>query len=238
MLKAIVFDMDGVIIDSHPVHREAWKNFLFSLGRRVSETDLDFILEGWRREDILRHFFGKISEDQITEYGNRKDEFFRKVGLPVRTVPGLPEFLAHLEDRRILKAVATSASEKRTYSTIGQLQLTRYFTAIVTGNDVPHGKPDPAIYLMAAELMNVHSKDVVAFEDSVSGVKAAKAAGMRCLGIADDARSEMLRVAGADYIIPNFVGMTLDRLEWLLVSLSSEDESEKVQTVSRRPHRA
>jgi HAD superfamily hydrolase (TIGR01509 family) len=217
MLQAIIFDMDGVIIDSHPVHRQAWQKFLLTLGEHVSETDLDCILEGWKREDILRHFLGDLTPAEIVEYGNRKDEFFQKVGVPIKPVSGLREFLDHLERRGISKAVATSASERRTRHTLDQLQLTRHFAAIVTANDVPKGKPDPAIYLLAAEQMQVLAEHVVAIEDSVSGVKAAKSAGMKCLGIAGNSRCEILRQAGANNVIPDFVGLTLDRLELIVM---------------------
>ena len=66
MLRGIVFDMDGVIIDSHPTHRKAWQEFLGTLGRTVSEDDLDFILEGRKRQDILRHFLGELSNVELS----------------------------------------------------------------------------------------------------------------------------------------------------------------------------
>jgi beta-phosphoglucomutase len=216
MLQAVIFDMDGVIVDSHPVHRLAWQKFLLTLGKKVSHKDLDCILEGWRREDILRHFLGDLTEAQIMEYGNRKDEFFHQVDIPVKPVAGLREFLDHLELLGIPKAVATSASEGRTRFTLDRLQLTGHFAAIITANDVVKGKPDPTVYHRAAEQMEIAPKDVVVIEDSVAGVRAAKSAGMKCLGMASNSRCEMLRKAGADNVIPNFVGLTLDRLELLL----------------------
>jgi beta-phosphoglucomutase len=223
MLQAIIFDMDGVIIDSHPVHREAWQKFLLTLGKRVSETDLDCILEGWRREDILRHFLGDLTNAQVVEYGNRKDQFFQQVGVPIKPVSGLCEFLDHLEQLGIPKAVATSASERRTRFTLDRLQLTRHFAAIVTANDVLNGKPDPAIYHLAAEQMGVRPENVVVIEDSVSGVRAAKSAGMECLALASDSRCEVLRRAGANNVIQDFVGLTLDRLKVLVLSHDSDD---------------
>lgn len=229
MLQAIIFDMDGVIIDSHPIHRLAWQKFLLTLGKRVSETDLDCILEGWRREDMLRHFLGDLTEAQVVEYGARKDEFFQQVGIDVKPVSGLREFLSHLQLLGIPKAVATSASERRTRFTLDRLQLTRHFAAIVTANDVAKGKPDPAVYHRAAEQMEVAAENVVVIEDSVSGVKAARSAGMRCLGMASNSRCDVLRQAGAENVIPNFVGLTVDRLELLLtpprIASQPEDSS-------------
>jgi beta-phosphoglucomutase len=217
MLQAIIFDMDGVIIDSHPAHRQAWQKFLLTLGKNVSETDLDCILEGWRREDILRHFLGDLTQAQVVEYGNRKDEFFQQAGVPIKPVSGLCEFLNHPALLSIPKAVATSASERRTRFTLDRLQLTQHFAAIVTANDVVNGKPDPAIYHLAAEQMGVSAKHIVVIEDSVSGVRAAKAAGMKCLAIARNSRCEVLLRAGADNVVPDFVGLTLDRLKLLMM---------------------
>lgn len=216
MLQAIIFDMDGVIIDSHPVHRLAWQKFLQTLGKQVSHDDLDCILEGWRREDILRHFLGDLTQDQIVEYGSRKDEFFHQVDIPIKPVEGLPVFLEHLEQYGIRKAIATSASERRTRITLDRLQLTARFAAIITANDVTKGKPDPMIYLRVAKQIGVNPRDAVAVEDSVAGVKAARAAGMNCLAIADESRCGMLREAGASDVIANFVGLTLDRMEAML----------------------
>jgi beta-phosphoglucomutase len=226
MLQAVIFDMDGVIIDSHPIHRQAWQRFLLTLGKHVSETDLDCILEGWKREDILRHFLGDLSQAQVLEYGNRKDEFFQQVGMPVKPVLGLREFLDHLELLGVPKAVATSASERRTRFTLDRLQLTRHFAAIVTANDVIKGKPDPAVYNQAAEQMGVAPENVVVIEDSVSGVKAARSAGMKCLGVACNSRCQVLRQAGANNVIPDFIGLTLDRLELLLISAGVDAKGE------------
>jgi beta-phosphoglucomutase len=216
MLQAVIFDMDGVIIDSHPVHRMAWQQFLLTLGRNVSDQELDCILEGWRREDILRHFLGELSEAQIRELGSRKDEFFQRVKFKVRPIAGVREFLSHLEEKGIIRAVATSASEKRTRNTLSRLRLTRHFAAIITANDVPRGKPDPAVYRAAASQINIHPKDALVIEDSVAGIKAARSAGMRCVALASNGRGDILRHAGAEAVIPDFVGLTMEHLEVML----------------------
>lgn len=214
MLQAIIFDMDGVLIDSHPIHRQAWQQFLLTLDQQVSDAELDFILEGRKREDILRHFLGDdLSEVQIAEYGKRKDEIFRQAALHVRPAAGVIEFLDHLEGYGIRKGVATSASAGRTFFTLDRLQLTQRFATIVTGNDVVHGKPDPAVYELAARRLNARPESVLVIEDAVPGVSAAKDAGMKCLAIADCSRREALRYAGADHVVPNFVGLSLPELE-------------------------
>ena len=78
-LRAVLFDMDGVLIDSHPAHRAAWREFLCSLGKDVSDTELSFILDGRTRAQILRHFLGELSEQGLQTYGKHKDELFRSM---------------------------------------------------------------------------------------------------------------------------------------------------------------
>ena len=213
MLRGVVFDMDGVIIDSHPAHRLAWKAFLQSLGNEIADEELDFILEGRKRSEILKHFLGELTPEQIAEYGNRKDEFLQRQSDAMQPVPGVVEFLSHLSEAGIAIAVATSASRRRALGTLEELGLTHCFHTIVTGDDVPAGKPDPAIYQLAAERMGESPLTLLAVEDAVSGVKSARAAGMRCLGVADARRAPLLQAAGADSVIPDFRACSFRQLQ-------------------------
>lgn len=211
-LRGIVFDMDGVIINSHPAHRLAWKGFLASVGRETGEEELDFILEGGKRAEILKHFLGELAPEQIVEYGNRKDELLQRHGDAVEPMPGVVEFLSHLSEAGIATAVATSASRHRAFGTLVDLGLADRFCTIVTGDDVAAGKPDPAIYQMAAERMQESPQRLLAVEDAVSGVQSARAAGMRCLGIASARRASLLRTAGADSVVPDLRSFSLGQL--------------------------
>jgi beta-phosphoglucomutase len=213
MLRGIVFDMDGVIIDSHPAHRLAWKGFLDSVGRETREEELDFILEGCKRAEILRHFLGELAPEQITEYGNRKDKLLQEHVDAIQPMPGVVELLSHLSQAGIPRAVATSASRRRAYGTLEELGLVSYFQAIVTGDDVAEGKPDPAIYRIAVQRLQQSPEHLLAVEDAASGVKSARGAGMRCLGIAPARRAPLLREAGADLVIPDFRSLSFCELE-------------------------
>lgn len=221
-LRAVIFDMDGVIVDSHPAHRKAWRQFLRTLGREVSNVELDFILDGRKRSDILRHFLGELSEAETLHYGKRKDEFFQNSSFEVKPLPGVMEFLHQLSGVGIATAIATSASESRTRSTLNRLNLTEYFDVIVSGSDVVRGKPDPAIYCRACQLLNVSPEHSLAIEDAVSGIQSAKAANLVCIGVADRDRSEMLTAAGADHVVENFMGLSPAGLETLLVQSSQK----------------
>lgn len=215
-LRAVIFDMDGVIVDSHPAHRHAWRRFLQDLGRDIPDHELDFILDGRKRVDILKHFLGDLSKTELVEHGNRKDEFFQRSEVPVKPMPGVTELLAQLKDSGIVTAVATSASEIRTHSTLGRLELRHYFSAIITGNDVEHGKPHPAVYQLACQRVNVTPQSVLAIEDAVSGVQAARGAGLTCIGVAGPGAANKLRAAGAFHVIENFEGVSLQKLKQLM----------------------
>lgn len=217
-LLGIVFDMDGVIIDSHPAHRKAWRKFLATLGKEVSDSTLDFILEGRKRQDILRYFFGELSDQQLQEYGQKKDRFFEEIGDQVAPISGVIEFLEQVKQLHMSSALATSASKRRTRFTLDRLRLSQYFQVVVTGDDVAQGKPHPAAYQTAAHRLNLPPDKLLAMEDAVSGVKAAKSAGMWCVGVAEGERASALRSAGAEHVIPDFVGLSMQGLNQLLTS--------------------
>ncbi|HET9177853.1 MAG TPA: HAD family phosphatase [Terriglobia bacterium] len=213
--KGVIFDMDGVLIDSHPVHKKVWRQFLASLDRPVTERELDFVLDGRKREEILRHFLGDLSAERIREYGQRKNRIYEKTTRDLKTISGVEQFLGTLESAGIPMAVATSASFERARDTLAALGILPRFNALVTGNDVVKGKPDPEAFLRAAQRLDRDSHELLVVEDAVSGVKAAKSAGMKCLGIAAGGRIEILRAAGADHVVRDYRKISLDEVHRL-----------------------
>ena len=211
-IHAVVFDMDGVLIDSHPAHRAAWREFLRLMGREVSELELAFILDGRQRAEILRHFFGHLDDQELQDYGRRKDEIFRGMERHIAPVRGVLDFITELNRRGIVMAVATSASEIRTFSTIERMGLGGCFAAVITASDVLAGKPDPAVYQLACKRMGIAPYAALAFEDASAGIEAAKSAGMRCIGVARNGLTASLLQSGAERVIPHFEGLALDFL--------------------------
>jgi HAD superfamily hydrolase (TIGR01509 family) len=216
VLKGVIFDMDGVLVDSHPVHMRAWRRCLASIGKTVSEQEMEFILEGRRREEILRRFLGELSDDQIQNYGQQKEELFREESKTIGTIPGVREFLDDLETALIPMAVASCGGRRRVHYLLNRLELRQYFSVIVTGDDVAEGKPAPAIFQKTAAVLKIPAKDLLVVEDSVSGVHAAKAAGMKCLGIAAPPRSPALFDAGVDFVLPDFLRPFASEIERIL----------------------
>ena len=215
MLEAVIFDMDGVLVDSHAAHKRAWQNFLDSVGRAVTHTELEFIFDGRKREDILRYFLGELSADEIRRFGAQKEFFFRQEAADLKTIGGVHRFLEDLGHEQLRLAVASAGSRSRVHYVLEQLRLQEYFDAIVAGDDVKVGKPDPAIFRLASLRLGVDAHRAIVFEDSVSGIKAAKAAGMKCVGIANPSRTAILREAGADQVIADFISFPLGELHRL-----------------------
>ena len=130
MLEGVIFDLDGVIVDSHPAHKNAWRTFFNSIGRQVSEEDLGFVLEGRKREDILRHFLGDFSAEQVKHYGAAKEALFRDSVQELKTIEGLDEFLDQFIHAEIPIALASSASRHRAEYMLEELGLRPLFKAI------------------------------------------------------------------------------------------------------------
>jgi len=212
MRIAFVFDVDGVLFDSHPLHRIAWRKLLREAGKEVSETELDFVLEGASRDEILRHFLGPLSPQQIALYATQKDAIFRQEEDRVQTVAGLEEFLDLVGSASIPMAVASSGSKARVERMLDKHGWSGRFAVVLTSDDVGVGKESPAIFLRAAEELHVRPCDVLVLEDAVRAVEVAKKVGMKCIGIAAGTRGSELANAGADLVLPNFTKLKLSDL--------------------------
>jgi HAD superfamily hydrolase (TIGR01509 family) len=215
MLKGVIFDMDGVLINSHPIHKRAWRKFFDSLALQVSDSELEFVLDGRKKEDIIRHFLGELPDSEIRKFGRQKEMLFREEALSIEPVEGALELLEELTKAEIPFAIASCGSKSRVHYILRQLKIHDYFGAIITADDVQFGKPDPDIFKRAADQLGSAYDDLLVCEDAVSGVKAAKAAGIKCLGIADHARADELLEAGAEQVVANFASTSLPQLQEL-----------------------
>lgn len=215
-LQAIVFDMDGVIADTHLAHRFAWRQFLRTVGKEVADVELSFVMDGRKRKDIFFHFLGPLTDAQLQEFGSRKDELFWQATPEVLPVPGIIEFIEDIRRAGIAMAVATSAGRGRTQAILKHLGLLTHFRAIVAGDEVREGKPDPGIYRLACERLSCPPQFAVAIEDAASGIRAAKGAGLKCLAIANSQPEEKLTAAGADWVLRDFLNLTMRKFHSML----------------------
>lgn len=204
MLGGVIFDFDGVIADSHPAHMRAWKAFLHSKGKAVSDAELSFVREGAKREEILRHFLGELTPEEVASYGVEKEKLFQAIAGELKLVQGFPEFLLLLDAAELPSAVASSGSRGRVEQSLEAFNIRDRFRAVVTAEDVKRGKPDPALFLVAAQVLQIDPRCILVCEDAVAGVLAAKSAGMKCMGIAANGRESKLKQAGADLVVRDF----------------------------------
>jgi beta-phosphoglucomutase len=182
---ALIFDMDGVIVDSNPLHRVAWDEYNRRHGVKTTEAMYE-AMYGKRNDEIIRFFLGEgLTDAEVFEHGAAKERLYRELMTPeVRDafVPGVGQFIRRHRD--LPMAVATNGERANVDMALNGTGLTELFRAIVTGVDVVRAKPHPDIYLKAAELLRMVPDQCIVFEDSHAGVQAGLAAGMRVVGIA------------------------------------------------------
>lgn len=181
---AFIFDMDGVIADSNPYHEIALRQFFKSKGHRLTEDDLRHRIFGRTNKDWIPQVFGTFDPDKIALYAEEKEALYRELYAPhIRPVEGLIEFLDKLEAQGIPRAVATSAPRANVDFTLERTGTRRYFDIILDESYVTRGKPDPEIYVRTTKALKISPFRCIVFEDSISGVLAARGANCRVIGI-------------------------------------------------------
>ena len=183
-IRALIFDMDGVIVDSNPWHRLAWQEYNRSLGVEMTEA-MQQKMYGKRNDELIREFFGPHLDDaEVFAHGAAKERLYREMMKPHlmdSLVPGIREFLDR--HRGLALAVATNAEPPNVNFVLDETGLRSFFRVVVNGHQVSHPKPHPEIYLRVADALGVAPADCVVFEDSHTGVESARAAGMQVVGI-------------------------------------------------------
>jgi beta-phosphoglucomutase len=194
-IQAVIWDLDGVIIDSAQEHKLAWQRMAREEG--VTFTDADFWATfGKRNDDILTTQWGVTSQERAQEMANRKEAYFREIIRDtVAPLPGSLELMHSLQEAGFAQALASS-TPKENIELIGEvLGLKRYLSVLVSGETVPRGKPAPDIFLEAAQELGVAPANSLVIEDAVAGVEAALAAGMRVIAVAGNRDLSGLRKA-------------------------------------------
>ena len=203
----MLFDLDGVLIHSMPVHTDAWRQYLIGLG--VEAEYLEDRMHGKRNPELVRDLLGShLSEEAVFEHGAAKERLFRQMvmeaGIDQYRVNGLTEFLRRHED--VPKAIGSNAELANIDFVLDRFGLREYFAAIVDGHQVGRPKPFPDIYLRAAELLDVEPASCIVFEDSPTGVAAGIAARMRVVGI----ETTPADLPGVSLKVPDFLDPRLE----------------------------
>ena len=217
---AAIWDVDGTLVDTAAHHFRAWADFAEQIGQPFTRADFAATF-GMRNPEIIRQLFDPNANDATcARLGEQKETLYRAA---VRTegtslLPGVAELLAGFAASGWNQAVGSSAPKGNLDLLLDVTETAKYFDAIITGDDVTHGKPHPEVFLTAAARLGADPRRCVVFEDAVAGVEAAKAGGMRCVAVTfvGHHSAEKLRAAGADFVVASLAEVTVERVTGLV----------------------
>lgn len=211
-IEAIIFDMDGVIIDSEPIHLEIVQEITGDLGLTIADAELQSYvgsstLEMWA--DIVERYSVDQSPKKLADLTKSRITNHYRSSKTLPDVSGVKNLIKSIHESGSKLALASSSSMEHIDIVLDKLQLKDYFSRRISGADLPKSKPDPMIFRKAAELLATNPKSCLVIEDSFNGVTAAKAAGMICIGFKND-HSGNQDLSKADLIIDNFETFDLE----------------------------
>jgi len=181
---AFIFDMDGVIVDNASYHYRAWEEFCSQEGLTYRRGEARYWFGNTNRMILEKLFDRKLSEQQLTRKAEKKEEIYRQLIAPdLAPVSGLEKLLEEIHREGLPVAMATSAPTENVEFILGNLGIRDAFDPVVDASGVSEGKPSPEIYLKAAHLLGKNPSACLVFEDAVAGIRAARSAGMKVVGL-------------------------------------------------------
>ncbi len=210
-----IWDVDGTLVDTAELHFEAWRSVAEGKGRPFTRADFAATF-GQRNPEILRALFGeRLSEQEVAALGEHKEELYRAAaGRGVALLPGVHDLLEGLHRAGFRQAIGSSAPRANLELILRLTGVERFFDAVVGSEETQRGKPDPQVFLLAAERLGVRPPRCVVLEDAVAGVQAAKAGGMRSIAVrfVGHHPEAALRRAGADLVVPTLEQVSADEV--------------------------
>ena len=215
MLKAIIFDLDGTMVDSLPYHHESWR--IFFKNNNIEENDFTEILKEYKGGgtlELMTSVFGNMyTKEELEKMTNDKEVIFRDIyKSKIYPIEGLKKFLDNLKESNISLSIGSNAIRKNVIMTIEELGITNYFSSIICGDEVSKGKPDPEMYIKTLSNLKVNKDECVIFEDSIEGVEAAKNADIKVIGVTSSQSSEILKSVGAFETINDYTRINVDNI--------------------------
>lgn len=209
-VKAVIFDLDGTLIDNNAYHLQSWIKYLKNKNREISEEEYKANVNGRTNKDVIEYIYQRKMEDaEAMVYAHEKEAIYRELYQPhITPVAGLLPLLQKLKELHIPMAIATSGIQVNIDFMFDNIPMREYFDVIVNSAHISKGKPDPEIYIKTAELLNVAPGNCLVFEDAVVGINSAKAAGMKVVGVLTTHSAAEL--AGADVLIRDYTELLND----------------------------
>jgi beta-phosphoglucomutase len=216
---AVIWDVDGTLVDTAEMHFQAWADLCTELGRPFTRADFAATF-GRRNPEIFEHLFGnRFGTAEVDELGFRKEELYRAAARRgVELLPGGRRLLEGLHVAGFKQAIGSSAPLANVELILQLTHSTPFFDAISSAEDTQRGKPDPQVFEVAARKLGVPAGRCVVMEDAVAGVQAAKAGGMKCIAVSFVGHhpEEKLRAAGADMVVPTLERVSVEAVRSLL----------------------
>jgi len=214
-MKAVIFDMDGVIIDSEPLHLKVEREIVEEFGGKLSDEEYEEFVGTsdyhlW--SSLKKRYNLKPSVEELIAL--KKQRFAENID-KVKLVDDFFDFMLELYNRQYLLALASSNNRKIIDMVIEKFKLNKYIKTSISGEEVLKGKPNPEIFLKAAKKLKVHPGNCLVIEDSHAGVQAAKAAGMKCIGFKNP-NSGNQDLYDADLIVERFGELNINSIEKLM----------------------
>lgn len=217
MIRAVIFDMDGIIIDSEPLWKLAEKQVFTSMGVHVTAAHAA-ITATMTTKEVTEYWFN-YSPWKNTSLKEVENAVIDKVGELItakgKPIVGVSETLAFFKQRKFKIGLATNSPYKLIPMVLEKIGITHFFDAITSSDEAPKGKPDPSVYLTTARKLDVPPQFCLAFEDSGSGLKAAKRAGMKTVAIPASFEYDHPKFEMADLKLPNFKTFNEKYLDYL-----------------------
>lgn len=208
-LAAILYDLDGTLTNTDPVHFQAWQEMLRDYGIEIDEALYKTRISGRLNPAIVADLLPQLSPVAAEAFITQKEARFRELAPNLTPLNGLYDMIGWASDRQLNQAVVTNAPPENVHHTLKALHLEATFHPVVIADILGIGKPDPAPYRHALEQLGLTPQQTIAFEDSPSGVRAAVGAGVLTVGIASTQEPQALYAVGAALVVPDFTAPEL-----------------------------
>lgn len=213
MIKGVIFDMDGTIVDSLPYHHEAWRIF-FEENKIEDFSEKLKKYKGGGTLDLMKAVYGDIySLEELKKMSDDKEVIFREIYKGnIFPIYGFIEFLEELKSKNILVGLASNAIKLNVDLTLMELGIYDQFNSIISGDEVNYGKPNPEMFNKTVNNFNINKANCLIFEDSLEGVQAANNADIKVIGVTSSNSSDILKNAGCIESIEDYIGYSLNQI--------------------------